>query len=583
MITKFLNYLGCVLCNSQLQWDEIHQEEGWLHCANCAISIPVISGFPMFNEPSMGSSLKDFNVIKARILSESEVSSSPFFNAEPMLIKDPYPAFQPFNESGRSLTSVIENAKNYLKAGDVILDVHNYMGWTGAWLASLFPDQLVISIAEGNIGPMGYSGFFNGQNMSVRPKNLLILFSSLKQNFPIKNRAIRFLYAYDSIHFYPQLSFINRCLFACSDDGVLAFPHVHLANNEPEPYFVRGGDLHLGKDYQDWFDKRLKNTNYRVLVKSEKDLFLESNIPGFDWHTDPMTSHYNGVILIANNKFLLDLEKPISQKISHESQLIPNPLLILNPLNNRISICEKNLDGQVGPLLDQHPLYRDYLEINLPLALNAEMIQALVLSEHGLSVSEILAHNISIETINTLINFDILAPISKDSGLFNLQRHFNNCNSIFSNDFLTCWKGWAGEPESSEAIYFRETPMTRIEADLLVRTICAYYKNSKWGEAQNIYFLNPISPDIFCLIAASYLMGLRVCIGGSKSINENDICVHCDNDTILITQSSTQLSISLDEILEIYLYSPLEAIEPLEKLQKVEWIKLMNMPTLVLK
>ena len=37
-------------------------------------------------------------------------------------------------------------------------------------------------------------------------------------------------------------------------DGVIVFPHVHLANSQPQPFFERGGQIVHGRSYQQRFE-----------------------------------------------------------------------------------------------------------------------------------------------------------------------------------------------------------------------------------------------------------------------------------------------------------------------------------------
>ncbi|WP_144213688.1 hypothetical protein [Shewanella donghaensis] len=236
-------------------------------------------------------------------------------------IIEPYAAFQPFNESFQTLLNCIDNLKNALKPGDVILDTWCRTGWTGDFLATTFPNQKVISIWEGDNSVLGYKGFQALFNEVDRASNHTIIFHDPNKPLPIKSDTVAFCFAYDSLHRYQGIA--DEVFRVTKPDGIINFAHVHLSNAEPEPFFERGGTYRKGKYYQDYFQQHIKNNGREVSVMSELDVYRNSSTSSMV--TNPETDHYNGFIWVAHEDFSYLYESNIN--INSTSQVFFNPLL----------------------------------------------------------------------------------------------------------------------------------------------------------------------------------------------------------------------------------------------------------------
>lgn len=272
---------------------------------------------------------------------------------------DLYALFNPFNEACKAFYPFIPYLKETLKKGDVILNVWDRTGWSTSFLAGLFPEQTIISVWEGDTDVLGYNGFSywfaNPENVS----NVKVQFCNLKDPMPFDDKSIALVFGFDVLHRQLKTNLVTELVRIATDDALIVFPHVHLSNAEPIPYFNRCGDLIHGTDY-DVFFKKLKPFNKKGYVFSEPDLFRKSYDENYFVKANPNTTDYNGLIAITNQD--LDLEKELScynyfdYFSLKEGYLIQNPVLEVD-IHNSIVIRTSLIENEIKNLLDNHPVY----------------------------------------------------------------------------------------------------------------------------------------------------------------------------------------------------------------------------------
>jgi len=287
---------------------------------------------------------------------------------------DLYAMFNPFNEANKAFYPFIPYLKKHLKKGDVILDVWSRTGWSTALLSGLFPEQKIISIWEGDTDVLGYNGFsywFSNQN---KPSNIDIYFCPLNEKLPFEDQSIAFVFGFDVLHRQLKSTLLPEILRVSQPNGLIVFPHVHLSNNEPNPYFTRCGDLIHGKEYSSFLNEFLPSGK-KGYVFSEPDLYRKSYDSLFNVKANPNTNDYNGLVAICQSE--LELEDEISYydyfdffELS-EATLLVNPLLEIDS-NNRIQFRTSSIAEEIIVLMDNHPVYHTELQKTLNYQLSNE-------------------------------------------------------------------------------------------------------------------------------------------------------------------------------------------------------------------
>lgn len=370
-------------------------EQGFLRCACLTTVVPIIGGFALFTEPLLDDSQARPEALEQ--LAQRLFGSEPDFSRyvadkQARNVIEPYAAFQPFNESGRAVEPLLPHIRPALRPDGFILDAWCRTGWSGEWLAGQFPAQRVVSLWEGDSSVLGYRGFRHLLGTGRRAPNLDIVFCHLKQPLPFASDAFDLSYAHDTLHRFGGYPFANECLRVVREDGALVFPHVHLANSEPEPFFERGGTKLHGREYRAWLDRVTAGTSRRGFVFSEAALFDGPNPAQLT--DDPLTPHYNGLIAIlpqgAPSAAAAVTEPKLPLRSAAAAQrLIFNPMFRLDLARGTARPQPSQYDGAVAHYLLRHPAYGARLPRS-PLELDELALLAIHLAAGGATEAQLL-------------------------------------------------------------------------------------------------------------------------------------------------------------------------------------------------
>jgi acyl-coenzyme A synthetase/AMP-(fatty) acid ligase len=281
---------------------------------------------------------------------------------------DIYAMYSPYSESYRAFFPFINFLRKTLKKGDVIVDLSNRTGWSAFLLAGLFPEQKIVSCWEGNTDVLGYNGFNFWINEAANIPNLEICFTKLREKLPFETDSVRVIFGFDLLHHHIRSPLSEEIFRIVTPDGFVFFPHVHLANSDPEPFFKRGGDLVHGLEYQEIFDQNSKG--FSTAVYAEPQLFQFQKDIISEIQPNPETLHYNGLIALSapENTFL----EHLSAIQFLEVYGLENCNAIFNYLLE-IDISGK-ISGTASPVLkehmERHPVYQDVLETIVGYELN---------------------------------------------------------------------------------------------------------------------------------------------------------------------------------------------------------------------
>src|SRR5258706_1440111 len=330
MIESLTGRLACPTCGISLQLNlcgEAAPGFGWLACAPCASAIPVLRGFAHFGETFPLSEAPEVAVLQKldrELAGEPAVFRAFVAAAARRPTFDLYAAFAPFNEATRALYPLIEALRSHLAPGDVVLDLWCRTGWTGALLAGLFPGHQVVSLWEGPSNVLGYAGYRYWLGVDARPKNWTIIFADPRKGIPFVDGAAGLVHAADSLHRFGMGQFLQESLRVTCANSALVFPHVNLANSEPEPFFDRGGDIRHCGVYRQSCRTALDGANRQAFVLSERALFAREKHD--ELADEANTPDYNALIAVLDSRRIDRAIGPAEQPWADKDCLFPNPL-----------------------------------------------------------------------------------------------------------------------------------------------------------------------------------------------------------------------------------------------------------------
>ncbi len=423
-------------------------EYGVLACSRCYTATPVLAGFVHFDQPQLLDEQPSLAELRAL-----EQAITPRLARYGELIRqsasrsyDTYAAFQPFNESTRALYPLLDILRQQLKPGDVILDTWCRTGFNGALLAGLFPEQEIISIWEGNSGVLAYEGYRYWLGQNKRPDNWTLVFNHPNRGLPFLDASIDLLHGLDSVHRYDFSPFLSDCLRVVKPTGTLVFPHIHLSNNEPEPFFQRGGVQLHGLRYRDYFAKRLAGSDRQAFVLSELDLFdIRTETPLQD---QADTSHYNGFIAILPAD-AQPIVRPARLEVRGQDCLLPNPLLQIDPCTGNVRVDGTRMAGGAAEMLSRHPCYDLHLQRVLPAQLSRRQAMIWHWLQTGATWGETqeklqLSPTEARTELETLVANDIVQAVPIGEAMSRLQHFYVNRRAttpLSQQCFVALWQG----------------------------------------------------------------------------------------------------------------------------------------------
>ncbi len=443
----------CPSCFKQLTTKASNSEITLFECESCDWAAPSINEIIYFTEARKrdeGRSKHFFGLVDKLSVDRSNYDN--FLRLKRCRgTVDSYAAFRPFNESSRAFYPFIGMIKKNLKPGDVILNTWCRTGWSSFFLSGLFPEQRIITVWEGNKDVLGYAGFDYWLSKEKRPENLEIIFHDLNQPIPLLDDSVAFAFGLDTLHRYNQDVFVSEILRVAKDDGIIVFPHVHLSNSNPEPFFERGEKQIHGRDYEREFAKALENRKADAYVLSEPGMFnLDSKQ---ELSSDPDTKDYNALIAIIPDHLTEPL-KPFDCKSYSPNSLrvLLNPLLQIDLSSQKVTLDRDHLNGEVGKMLDRHQVYLNRLTKNLPFELTTLQAEILYLASQCHTVAEISENlGTNLEDIwaqlEKLSRNEIVHVLPLAERAVHLQQFHSGSLITVSNDMKTVTNLWRGTIE----------------------------------------------------------------------------------------------------------------------------------------
>jgi len=522
--------------------------QGYLICNCRAAVIPVIEGFVLFTEPLLHEGLAEpalLAELAGRIFGSAQGLEALYEQKRSRGLVESYAAFQPFNESARAVEPLLSRLCAELREGDLVLDVWCRTGWSAEWLAGHLPAQHVVALWEGDSSVLGYRGFRHLLAAGQRAPNLDVIFLNVERGLPFRKDAFALLYGHDILHRKSLHPFGAECLRVTRKSGAVVFPHVHLSNSEPEPFFERGGTIRHGRDYRAWLDAISGAGARRAVVCSEKTLFQEEECANVV--DEPDTTHYNALIAI------LPAAEPRadSRSASDRSRFILNPLFRVDLARATASFSDQSLGGGAADLMLRHPIYRDRLP-GAPVSLEGSRLLALVLAAAGLEsrtivqcvtavcgpgASDCADVNAAAAALRELVASELLRPAPVSRAAHRLQRYHSNQLAALDE---AVWPIWLRRLTASE------TPMLSLPdgtcvtspevADFMLR-VAAWLPTLEISPGEWMCASPAEHPLLWLAAMAAAMSGINVEIGARPSSGAHRHRLWLHDDELVVEEA----------------------------------------------
>lgn len=366
---------------------------------------------------------------------------------------DIYACFQPFNEAFKALYPFVHYIKERLRDGDVIVNLWDRSGWTASMLAGWFPRQQILTVWEGDKDILGYRGFHYWMS-SERRSNHTVLFADLNRSLPLGSSTIAAIVGLDVLHRFHQPELLKELHRIAKPDAPILFPHVHLTNSAPEPFFERGCIQLHGRQYQQFFNNVALATKRTGYVLSEPATFLWNDLSNDVQKTlvsEPENSDYNACIAWLPTEAEPPLLKPWrghEQANWEEMFLLQNPLLKIEPTSGTIALKEEGWGFDIMEFLSQHPVYAKRIAGGWGKRVKKDLGCVLYWARQGLSLKEILEKTlIGKDHLQELLKFawetDLAQAVPVDRAGFRLQTLLGHQQYILEkneNQLAAFWK-----------------------------------------------------------------------------------------------------------------------------------------------
>ena len=163
---------------------------------------------------------------------------------------DIYTAFLPFNEATRALHALFPTMKELRPKQILVLwDRSCYLS---RLMEAMFPEAKIYTTWEGDHDVLGKKGFAYWTR-SEAPSTPKVTFCNHEKSMPcFEDSSFDLILGMDLLHRIQLGPFFNEIDRLLKPMGGAVFPHVHLSNAQPDPFFERGGVYRSGNDYQDF-------------------------------------------------------------------------------------------------------------------------------------------------------------------------------------------------------------------------------------------------------------------------------------------------------------------------------------------
>ncbi len=487
--------------------------------------IPQIDNLYFFNEVDVFP--ESISVSKSRILAHSfkDIHKYEHFLKQKgrRPIYDMYACFQPFNEALKALYPFLKKLKRLVKKDDVILNLWDRSGWLTNLLAGLFPEQQIITTWEGNKDILGYQGFhFWMKDL----ENVSVLFCDLNKPLPLKNKSIAFAVGLDVFHRFDQRLMMQELLRLVKNEGAILFPHVHLSNSEPEPFFERGGKQIHGMEYQSAFNLMNQSNDWEGFIFSEPELFRANDITTsfpVTIQSDPNTIDYNAFIALLPRSWKETKLSSFSLKDIpnlNKSRVLINLLLNISLHEQRVTVDHRYFEGAMNSLLERHPVYVERIKGLENFALSELATKTIYLAKSGLTIEEISStlnesEDLIIKELEELEILGLLQVLPVSESGIRLQNYIMSQEYVIPKKQQTLRYLWENAiqsfPENAAIISLQdESEFTYNDCAEIIATIITALHEAGLEKGDKIIICNSLHTEAVLLFWACMQIGIVV-------------------------------------------------------------------------
>ncbi|MDG2303952.1 MAG: hypothetical protein P8R42_04725 [Candidatus Binatia bacterium] len=156
-----------------------------------------------------------------------------------------------------------------------------------------------------------------------RAANWDIIFQRPDSPWPLGDGTVACAHGLDTLRRYRQDALLGEALRVTRSSGVVIFPHVHLTNAEPDPYFARGCLQRHGTEYRSKFATRLRGSGRAAVLLFERPETL-SVLDGAE------TRHYKALVAIVPERLRGRRLEKAGRAVDSEARLIANPFFAID-------------------------------------------------------------------------------------------------------------------------------------------------------------------------------------------------------------------------------------------------------------
>lgn len=506
------------------------QPTGWLVDSRQTMALPVAHGLLFGDQADWP--LDDLIAQKARQIHTDLTQQLPAYETflrrkGRRAVYDPYACFQPFNEATKAFLPFVPLLRRHLRPGDLILNLWDRSGWMASLLAGLFPEQTILTNWEGDRDVLGYKGYAYWLTGPAAPANLRVLFGDLHKPLPLPDQSVALVVGLDVLHRFDQVHLMRELQRVVRPEGGLIFPHVHLSNAEPDPYFDRGGRQLHGWQYDRLFRNMVGSGDRQAFVFSEPGLFQFNERAAVDARRPlvsmPDSPDYNALIALLPTAWTTDSLQPFRQQDQPDwasCRLLINFLLAMNPATGRVRIDRQRFAGAVGHLLDRHPVYEQHLAAADGYELSADALVLLYWAARQHTLADIAQRMNRTPAdlqplVRELASRDIVQLVSVTEACHRRQHYlsFQEFQVPASDQtFASLWQ--------RAVVQFANRPLltqlddgsafSYADANLVVEQVRASLQRDGLRAGDQVFMQAPLHAEVLLLIWACWLEGLVV-------------------------------------------------------------------------
>jgi acyl-coenzyme A synthetase/AMP-(fatty) acid ligase/SAM-dependent methyltransferase len=336
--------LSCPACRAQA-WRV--GADAW-HCGACGTVVPVLADLALFTEAGPS---PDLDALRARL---DPARMRRFLRAKARRpAHDAYAAFSPFNEAHRAMERLLDAFAPRLPDAPRVVDLAPRSGWTATRLAAGLRAR-VLALWQGDRDVLGYAGVA----WAFADTDVDSVFCPRTQPLPLPDASVDLFHAHDTLHHVALEPFLEDLRRVLAPGGAALLPHVHMANDAPDPWFDRGGTIRHGSTIREIGARVFADTPWTLLVLSEAALFDDDLVTLTD---DADTPWYNGTVVVVPRDWVgLALPKP-RPRAEPDDRVLCNPLLAPTLDGRHHTLDRSGMQGLVEHLRVRHPVYADRL------------------------------------------------------------------------------------------------------------------------------------------------------------------------------------------------------------------------------